>query len=451
MGKKKAAAKGRGGMRVQLRATDSIRPYEGNPRVNDQAVGAVAASIREFGFRQPIVVDERGVIIAGHTRWKAAQELGLERVPVHVAAGLTKAQVRAYRIADNQTVALAEWDMDLLPIELKELEALDFDLSLLGFPEDELAGLLGRGSAEDLAGLDEVPDVPAVPVTRAGDLWLMGEHRLLCGDSTKAEDVDRVMGEGKAALMNTDPPYGVDYVAVKDGIPRSGFRDIQAREGTIENDDLTSGPELQAFLEKAIRTAVPHLTATPAFYLWHPMLTQGTFFAAAAAAAAAADILIHRQIIWVKPHLVLTRSGQYHWRHELCFYGWVRGHPCPWYGDKSQTSVWEVSHGEERGHPTQKPVELFTRPMLNHTKPGEACYEPFSGSGSQFIAAEHLGRVCYGLEIEPRYCDVALERWMNLTGKSPVREGDGAEYDGLKAKTDKKAAKAKRAGKKDGG
>jgi DNA modification methylase len=260
---------------------------------------------------------------------------------------------------------------------------------------------------------DEAPEAPAVPITKPGDLWLLGEHRLLCGDSTKAEDVARLMNGERAGLMNTDPPYGVDYAKLKKGMP--GFTSLE-RDGPIENDELTDGPALQAFLESAIRAALPHLTERPAFYLWHPMLTQGTFFAAAAAAA---DILIHRQIIWVKPQMVLTRSGMYHWKHELCFYGWIRGKQCAWHGDKCQVSVWEIGESTRgREHPTQKPVALFAPPLLNHLHQGGLCYEPFSGSGSQIIAAEQLHRRCYAMEISPAYCDVAVTRWSKLTGRT---------------------------------
>lgn len=239
-----------------------------------------------------------------------------------------------------------------------------------------------------------------------------GRHRLLCGDSTKAEDVARLMDGEKAAVMNTDPPYGIDYTKAKAGM-------IAARWQPIENDDLTDGDALQAFLEAAIRTAVPHLNRDCAFYLWHPMLTQGTFFAAAAAAA---DILIHRQIIWVKPQLILTRSGMYHWKHELCFYGWVRGNPPPWYGEKNQTTIVEAGRDQDAGqHPTQKPVALFEFPLANHTRPGEVCYEPFAGSGSQVIAAERLGRRCFAMELSPAYCDVIVARWEAFTGRKAVR------------------------------
>ena len=230
------------------------------------------------------------------------------------------------------------------------------------------------------------------------------QHRLLCGDSTAAVDVARLMNGETAVLMNTDPPYGIAYVSgAQSKGQASGHHEIQ-------NDDL-DGAKLQAFLEATIRTAAPHLAATAAFYLWHPMLTQGTFFAAAAAAAAA-DILIHRQIIWCKPSLVFGR-GDYHWQHELAFYGWRRGNRPPFYGERNQTTLWLEGREGDGAHPTQKPVGLFARPMLNHTKVDEICYEPFAGSGSQFVAGEQIGRRVFGMEIAPRYVAVILER---LTG-----------------------------------
>jgi DNA modification methylase len=400
-------------VKIEDRPVEAITPYQNNPRRNSQAVECVAKSIKEFGFRQPIVVDEQGVIIVGHTRWKAAKKLGMTTVPVHVAEGLTPAQIKAYRIADNKTNELAEWDLDILPVELKELQALDVRLEDLGFDPHELERIMGN----DYAGHtdpDAVPEVQADVISQTGDLWEMGAHRLLCGDSTKAEDVARVMNGEKAGLMNTDPPYGVDYGGIRDSIRASGRGGIKYDD--IENDEL-NGAALQEFLEKCIRTAVPHLVENPAFYLWHPMLTQGTFFAAAAAAAA--DILIHRQIIWVKPSLIMGR-GDYHWRHELCFYGWIRGKRCPWMMGRDQDTVWEVGREQDGIHPTQKPIELFMRPIKNHLNQGEICYEPFSGSGSQLIAAEQLGRKCYALEICERYVDVAVRRWQQHTGKQAV-------------------------------
>lgn len=277
--------------------------------------------------------------------------------------------------------------------------------------KDELAAALA--SATDGAAINPTEELRRKWGTERGQLWLIAggdgrEHRLLCGDSTSQEDVARLMGGIKARLLDTDAPYGIDYSKLKDGIPRPGFKDHQEQWGDIENDTITDGPALQAFLERMIRAALPHLELGTAFYFWHPMLTQGTFFAAAAAAA---DILIHRQIIWVKPGFVLTRSGMYHWKHELCFYGWIRGQKPAWYGDKGQTSVWTLGRDEDSGmHPTQKPVALWVPAIMNHTQPGDCIYEPFSGSGGQLIAAEQTGRVGHAMELEPKYVAVALER-----------------------------------------
>jgi DNA modification methylase len=340
-----------------------------------------------------------------------------------------------YDLSDNEAdLAVATfdpigWQAEQSRVKLDELlrevstgnEAL---LNLLTQQAEDagIVPLMGSGGDQSDAEpqIDQAAELNEKWQVEPGDLWLIGEHRLLCGDSTKAKDVEQVMDGAKGVLMNTDPPYGIDYVAIKNGIPRSGFKNIAAEKGDIENDDLTDGASLQAFLEDAIRAAVPHLVDNAAFYLWHPMLTQGTFFAAAAAAA---DILIHRQIIWVKPGFVLTRSGMYHWKHELCFYGWRRGNPPPWYGDKSQTSVWEVGREGDTAHPTQKPVDLFIRPMMNHSKLGEVVYEPFAGSGSQFVAGQNIARRVFGLEISPKYCAVILERIAKAFPELEIRRG----------------------------
>jgi len=327
-------------------------------------------------------------------------------------SNLTERQKKRLALFDNQTATLAEWEPEVIAgLEPGDLEGI--------FNEDELADILGEGEAEE-DDFDAEKHLASIEVPKAkrGELYLLGEHRLLCGDSTSAEDVARLMNGERGVLMNTDPPYGIDYVALKKGMPGFKFSNKVAN-ADIENDDKTTGAALQEFLEAAIRTAVPHLADDCAFYLWHPMLTQGTFFAAAAAAAAA-DILIHRQIIWVKPNFVLTRSGMYHWKHELCFFGWRRGNQPPWYGEKNQTSVWELGRDDGNAHPTQKPVALFAPPIHNHTKSGEIVYEPFAGSGSQIIAAEQTGRRCYAMEIEPKYIDVIVERWQQLTGKTAI-------------------------------
>jgi len=393
----------------------ALTAWAKNPRKNDLAVPRVVESIKRFGFAAPILARRAdGEIIAGHTRLKAAQVLGLDKVPVRYL-DLDPADAHLLALADNKLNEVAEWDDAGLAALLSEYGLPDAELA--GWDSGEISKL-ADSLYGDTTTLDEddVPEPPPIASTKRGDLYLLGEHRLMCGDSTNVEDVARLMNGKHAVLMNTDPPYGVNHVAVKKGIPGFSFAGEQAPID-IENDDL-DGPALQAFLENAIKAYVPHLTDTPAFYFWHPMLTQGTFFAA----AAAADILIHRQIIWVKPSFVLTRSGQYHWQHELCFYGWIKGKQPPWYGEKNQTSVWHIGRDQDKvGHPTQKPVSLFEPPIKNHTQRGEIICEPFSGSGSQFIAAQQLERTCYGMEFEPRYCDAIVARWEKLTGKSAER------------------------------
>ena len=401
-----------------------LKPYEKNPRKNAEAVEAVKRSLVEFGFQNPIIADKKLNVIAGHTRLKAAQALGLKEVPVLIADKLTPAQVKAYRIADNQTGNIAKWDFELLPLEIAELEADGFDVSLLGFPEDEL-GRITQTENEGLTDPDEIPEAPEA-ITKPGDLWLLGEHRLLCGDSTRAEDVARVMGGKRAVLMNTDPPYGVAYA--NEDRPKPGVAKPRVAKPRVANDTMQDA-ELQTFLEKSFKNAKTEaLQINAAWYLWHAHLTQG-FFAAAAAAAAAA-VILHRQIIWVKPVMLLTR-GQYHWKHEPCFMGWVEGNQPPDYGagnkERNQTTVWEVgaipsAERKELNHSTPKPVGLFTIPIVKHTLKSEICYEPFAGSGPQFIAAEQLNRKCYGLEISPQYCDVICKRWEQFTGKKAVLE-----------------------------
>jgi DNA modification methylase len=382
--------------------------------------------LKVFGQRKPVAANKRtGAVEAGNGTLEAARALEWSHLAV-VWVDDDPATAAGFSIADNRTSELAEWDTAALDKLLREVNTgndPELDAMMADLAKSEGLYRDGYQTLED----DEAPVSQAAELqkkwkTAPGQLWVIPSksvegkaHRLLCGDSTKAEDVKRVMGGERAGLMNTDPPYGVDLAGVKPkgvGLPKGvGFNTLEST-GPIENDDLTDGPKLQAFLESAIRAALPHLIERPAFYLWHPMLTQGTFFAAAAAAA---DILIHRQIIWVKPHLVLTRSGMYHWKHELCFYGWIRGKQCAWHGDKTQVSVWEVGEPTEgRCHPTQKPLELFARPMRNHLKEGELAYEPFSGSGSQLIAAEQLSRLCYAIELEPKYVAVALERLKTL-------------------------------------
>ena len=422
-------------MQIETLALDALIPYARNSRTHsDEQIAQVAASIREFGFTNPVLIDADGGIIAGHGRVMAARKLGLAEVPCVRLAHLTEAQRRAYVIADNKLAMNAGWDDEMLALELRDLQGMDFDLSLTGFESDDIAALLAGLDAtpEGETEADAVPEVQAEAVTKPGDVWVLGNHRIMCGDSTDAGSVALLMNGEKAQLMQTDPPYGVALNLRNNHEASNAAKGISAKYREfkpIENDDL-DGEKLQEFLEAMIRAALPSLTPNCAFYLWHPMLTQGTFFAAAAAAAA--DILIHRQIIWCKPHFIFGR-GDYHWQHELCFYGWVRGNRPPFYGPRNQSTLLMLDEGggkirKEQDHPTEKPVKLWDAPIQNHTKAGEVMYEPFSGSGSQIIAAEQTGRRCYAMELSPQYVDVAVRRWQQFTGKTATLEATGAAF-----------------------
>lgn len=383
-----------------------VKRWAENPRINAHVVAAVAKSIQEFGFGAPLICRSDGTLIAGDTRIQAAHKLDLKTVPVRIMDHLSDDEAAALALADNRLAERAKWSEAGLGLVLQKLSA---DLRLAtGFSARESTRLVGMLEEQQRRPVDLSDDVAPSPNeklrakwgVKRGDLWSVGASRILCGDSESEDAVARLMAGEKAVLLNTDPPYGIDYDAKRTG--------TSTKHAKIENDELTDGARLQAFLERAFKTALPHLAPNAAWYLWHPMLTQGTFFAAAAAAA---DIVIHRQIVWVKPRMLLTRSGMYHWRHELCFYGWVRGHQPPWLGNKKQTSVWEIGRdGDAVMHPTQKPLELFTRPLQNHAKPGELCLELFSCSGSQVLAAELTGRRCAAMELDPKYVAVLLER-----------------------------------------
>ncbi len=399
-------------MEIVEKPVSEIIPYHRNPRVNDNAVAALVASIREFGFRQPIVVDPDMVVIVGHTRLKAAIQLGMKTVPVHIARDLTPAQLKAYRIADNQTATIAEWDFDLLPLELTELEDLQFDLNLLGFDADQLAKIRGTEEAEGECDANEVPEPPAVAITQPGDLWLLDNHRLLCGDSTNLEHVQRLLNGEKAALAATDPPYLVDYTGER---PNDSGKDWTASYREIDITDADSF--FRAVFTNILQVLAPH----SAIYCWHAHKRQALI----SRVWEDLSILDHQQIVWVKPTPVFGRVF-WHFRHEPCMMGWVQGSQPTHDGDQSFNSVWEIDwEGKSRivgnNHPTQKPVEIFARPMRKHTKIGDLCYEPFSGSGSQLIAAEQMQRRCYAMEISPIFVDVAVQRWELFSGKKAER------------------------------
>jgi DNA modification methylase len=408
-------------MDLKMVPIEKLKPAAYNPRrplkPGDPEFEKLKRSIQEFGHVYPVVVNKDMTIIGGHQTVSVLKALGYKSVQASVV-DLNKAKEKILNVALNKISG--EWDFEKLSELMIEINS-EVDISLTGFDETEINRIIG--DHQGLADPDDVPLPRKKAITKKGDLISLGNHRLICGDSTLPADIGRLMGNKKAVLMNTDPPYGVNYGDVANSRERAadkrkGGSGKVKRDKYIQNDEL-DGKKLQEFLEASIRSALPHLIENPAFYLWHPMLTQGTFFEAAAAAAA--DILIHRQIIWVKPSLIMGR-GDYHWRHELCFYGWIRGKKCQWLAGRDQDTIWEVGRENDGIHPTQKPVELFLRPIKNHTHVGDIIYEPFAGSGSQFIAAEQSDRRCFGIEIDPIYCDVIIDRWESFTGRKASRK-----------------------------
>jgi DNA modification methylase len=410
-------------MYVEMRPITSIRPYENNPRLNDAAVDAVAASIREFGFRQPIVVDEDGVIIVGHTRYKAAIKLGLEEVPVHVAVGLTPAQAKAYRLADNQTATLAQWDDDKLVQELAQLEEMDFDLALTGFSSDEVMRLLGSQENQGLSDPDAIPEPPDEPITQPGDLWLLGKHRLLCGDSSKPEDVDHLLEQAPIHVVNTDPPYNVCVEPRSNNARAAGLSSFEktgaavtqmrAKDRPLAND-FVSEQQFEQLLRAWFGNIARVLLAGRAFYIWGGYSNCANY----PPALKAAELYFSQAIIWDKQHPVMTRKD-YMGAHEWCFYGWREGAAHQFYGPNNATDLWSIKKVNPQNmiHLTEKPVELASRAMEYSSRPGENVLDLFGGSGSTLIAAEQTGRRAFLLELDPLYCDVIVQRWEQFTGQ----------------------------------
>lgn len=429
-------------MRIEMRLFKDVRPYDKNPRLNDDAVDAVAASIREFGFRQPIVVDADGVIICGHTRYKAAQKLGLEKVPVHVAKDLTPEQIKAYRIADNKTSELSDWNYDLLPIELGELQGMNYDLGLLGFDKDELAALLDPGIKDGLCDPDEVPAPPDAAITQPGDLWLLGNHRLLCGDSSKPEDVDRLLDGAVIHLVNTDPPYNVKVEPRSNNAIAAG---LSSFEGTKHHQglDLARHPEKSKPTQKKLRpkdrplandfvsdeafdqlldawfgNLARVLVPGRGFYIWGGYANCGNY----PPVLKAKELYFSQAIIWVKEHPVLTRKD-FMGNHEWCFYGWKLGAAHQFLGPNNAVDVWSIKKVNPQSmiHLTEKPVELCRRAMQYSSRAGENVIDLFGGSGSTLIAAEQSGRKAFLMELDPLYCDVIVERFEKFTGRKAER------------------------------
>jgi DNA modification methylase len=421
----------------------NIRPYENNPRHNDAAVEAVAASIRAFGFRQPIVVDADGVIIVGHTRYKAALLLGLETAPVHVATGLTPAQIKAYRLADNQTATLSSWDDDKLVLELAQLQGMQFDIHLTGFSAEDLHRLFEPTPTTGLTDPDDIPEPPDQAQTQPGDLWLLGPHRLLCGDSSNEQDVDRLLDSAAIHLVNSDPPYNVRVEPRSNNAIAAGLssfagvhhhqaldlsphphkakpksKKLRAKDRPLAND-FVSASEYERLLHAWLGNMARVLEPGRAFYLWGGYGNVANY----PPVLKASGLYFSQAIIWVKEHPVLTHKD-FMGNHEWCFYGWKEGAAHSFFGPANASDVWSIKKVNPQCmvHLTEKPVELALRALEYSSRPGEHVLDLFGGSGSTLIACQQAGRRGFVLELDPWYCDVIVERWQAFTGAKGQRQ-----------------------------
>ena len=397
---------------------EQLIPYANNARVHSEAdLDKLAASIRKWGWTMPALVDEEGVLLAGHLRVGAAAKLRLPEVPVIVARGWSDEEKQAYRLADNELAARASWDPDLLRNELRDLKFSGFDLELTGFEPDRLEDILAGLGSSGLADPDNIPPLPDQPVTRPGEGWLLGDHWVGCGDSTSAADVELVLAGSQPHLMVTDPPYGVGY----DPSWRRSLGYGKLAQGRVLNDDRADWRQSYALFTGDVA------------YVWHGALHGDVV----AAGLAACGLQPRAQIVWAKQHFTLGR-GDYHWRHETCWYAVREGRTSHWQGGRTQTTVWEIANNnpfgnpqreQSWGHGTQKPVECMRRPIVNNSRPGQLVYDPFLGSGTSLIAAEMTGRSCRGLEISPAYVDVILRRWQAFTGRTAIHQASGQSFD----------------------
>jgi len=414
---------------IALWPIDKLVEYARNPRKNDKAVDRMCSSIREFGFKIPVLARGDGEVVDGHLRLKAARKLGITEVPVILCDEWTPAQVKAFRLMVNRSVTWADWDEELLALELQDIQEADFDLSLTGFDPGEIDGLL---AIEDEEKANAVPPLPETPVSQTGALWLLGDHRVLCGDATSAEAVARLLGDRKPRLLVTDPPYGIELDSEwRDRAGLNGCGPAEPsymKKRTKGHTETTISGDTRADWSEAF-ALVPSLEIA---YVWHAsVLTREVLDG-----LLRIGFLYPQQIIWNKGRTVLTRT-HYWYQHEPCWY--VRKKNAPWFGKAGENStIWESpspkfimggSDEQKWDHTTQKPVELMRRPILNHLRRGELVYEPFLGSGTTLAAAELNERICYGIELDPKYVDAVVQRWQQLTGKSATLEADGRNFD----------------------
>jgi DNA modification methylase len=443
-------------MQVKMRKVSLIKPYERNPRQNDNAVDAVAQSIKKFGFRQPIVVDADGVIIAGHTRWKAAQKLGLKEAPVHVASELTPAQVKAYRIADNKLAELASWDMELLPIELSEIRDSGVDLSLLGFSEEDLSKIFESDLKQGQTDPDAVPAPPDKASSKQGEVYQLGNHRLMCGDSGSTADLDLLLDGAPAHLVNTDPPYNVKVEprsnnAIAAGLSsfagygnkahaagagkglthHQGFdlargkskahgttRKMRPKDRPLEND-FVSDEAFEKMLHAWFGNIARVLQPGRSFYIWGGYANLGNY----PPVLKDCGLYFSQGVVWDKQHPVLTRKDMMGC-FEIAFYGWREGAGHRFFGPNNATDLWHLKKDNPAAylHLTQKPVELAVRAIQYSSLIGENVLDLFGGSGSTLIACEQTSRRAFLMELDPLYCDVIRKRWAEFV------KGEGCDW-----------------------
>ena len=420
-------------MQVELWPIERLREYPRNPRKNDAAVDRMCESIREFGFKIPCLVRGDGEIVDGHLRLKAARKLGITEIPVILCDEWTPAQVKAFRLMVNRSVTWADWDEELLALELLEIQESDLDLSLTGFDVHEIDQLL---ALDDEEKANAAPPLPETPVSRPGDLWLLGPHKVLCGDAISAEAVARLLGERKPRLMITDPPYGIELDSEwrdRAGLNGCGLAEPSyMKKRTRGHTETTISGDTRADWSEAFEL-VPSLEAA---YVWH----ASKFTREVLDGLLRIGFVHHQQIIWDKGRTVLTRT-LYWFQHEPCWF--VRKKNAPWFGKAGENStIWSspspkfIMGGvdeDKYDHPTQKPIELMRRPILNHLRRGELVYDPFLGSGTTLAAAELNERVCYGIELDPKYVDVVIQRWQSLTNKTATLDVDGRTFAQIQA------------------
>jgi DNA modification methylase len=406
-------------LNIEYVKRDQLIPYINNSRTHDaRQVKQIASSIKEFGFTNPLLIDEDGGIIAGHGRLLAADLLGIDQVPTITLVGLTEAQRKAYVIADNQLALNAGWDLETLKVELDRLTELDFDIDLLGFDDDFLSSFLDEPS-EGLTDEDAVPDAPENPVTVEGDVWILGNHRLMCGDSTSIDAVDRLMDGQKADMVFTDPPYGMSYGGGRAG--KIGSTDGTVKKHGVILGDTFKGNDLIGMIRDAVGSAVTVSKSGSSKYICFPWRTYSEF----EEALAQIDLTPTACIVWDKKSIGLGNAN-YRPQHEFIFY--AKGEN--WHGDKAQSDVWYMSRGAtgQYVHPTQKPVELIEKAINNSSKGQDVVIDVFGGSGSTLIACEKTNRYCRMMELDPKYCDVIVKRWEEFTGKEAVLESSGKTY-----------------------